>query len=103
MAAVPLVTFTANLQRHVQSPPGQTSGATVREALEEVFGKSPLLRTYVLDDQGRVRKHMSIFVDGQQIADREGLSDPVRPDSEIYVLQALSGGCAKVRGTSSEG
>lgn len=88
------VVFTANLQRHVQSPPGRTGGATVREALEEIFARSPLLRTYVLDDQGRVRKHMSVFVDGQQICDRETLADPVGPDSEIYVLQALSGGAA---------
>jgi hypothetical protein len=35
---------------------------------------------------------MMVFVDGQQIGDRERLSDPVRPASEIYVMQALSGG-----------
>jgi hypothetical protein len=46
----------------------------------------------VLDEQGRVRKHVNIFADGVMVADRVALSDPVAPTSEIYVLQALSGG-----------
>jgi hypothetical protein len=46
----------------------------------------------VLDDQGAVRAHMVVFVDGHQIRDRRHLSDPVSPDGEIYVAQALSGG-----------
>jgi sulfur-carrier protein len=86
------VVFTANLQRHVPSPAVDVAGATVREALEVVFAATPALRSYLLDDQGRLRKHMSIFLDGEQIQDRAGLSDPLRADSEVYVIQALSGG-----------
>jgi hypothetical protein len=33
-----------------------------------------------------------IFVDGHQIHDRAGLSDPVPVDAEVHVMQALSGG-----------
>ena len=51
-----------------------------------------LLKSYVLDEQGRVRKHVSIYLDGALIQDRLRLSDAVGPASEIYVLQALSGG-----------
>jgi len=50
------------------------------------------VREYVLDEQGHVRKHVAIYVDGRRIADRERLSDAVGSGSEIYVLQALSGG-----------
>jgi molybdopterin synthase sulfur carrier subunit len=46
----------------------------------------------VLDEQGHLRKHVVIFVDGQRVRDRELLSDPVRDSSEVYVLQALTGG-----------
>ena len=46
----------------------------------------------MLDEQGHVRKHVHIYVDGRRIADRERLTDSVTPKSEIYVLQALSGG-----------
>ncbi|MDX2092712.1 MAG: MoaD/ThiS family protein [Kofleriaceae bacterium] len=86
------VTFTPNLQRHVECPTEVVAGATVREVLEGVFAANPRLRGYVLDDQGALRKHMSVFVDGEQVADRERLSDPVRATSELYVMQALSGG-----------
>jgi sulfur-carrier protein len=89
---MPQVSFTANLQRHLAAPRADVSGATVREALEGVFRDHPRLRGYVLDDQGRLRRHVVVFVDGEAIADRDGLADPVRPESSIYVMQALSGG-----------
>ena len=86
------VAFTPNLQRHVECPTTEVDGATVRAVLEHVFATNPRLRGYVLDDQGALRRHMMIFVDGQQIADRDGLTDPVRASAEVYVMQALSGG-----------
>jgi molybdopterin synthase sulfur carrier subunit len=86
------VVFTQNLQRHVSAPPGEAPGATVREVLEAIFAAHPRLRGYVLDDQQRLRTHMVVFVDGQMLRDRVGLSDAVAPDSEVYVMQALSGG-----------
>ena len=86
------VSFTPNLERHVECPAQQIEGDSVRAVLDAVFALSPRLRGYVLDEQGALRRHMMVFVDGQQIGDRERLSDPVRPTSEIYVMQALSGG-----------
>ncbi len=86
------VVFTQNLRRHVGTADTEADGATVREVLDAVFAANPRLRGYVLDDQGALRKHMSIFVDGELVADRVHLSDPVRPGTEIYVMQALSGG-----------
>lgn len=89
---MPRVVFTPNLQRHVAVPPTDAPGRTVREALEAVFAGNPQARGYVLDDQGELRPHMVVFVDGQQVADRRALSDAVREGAEIYVMQALSGG-----------
>lgn len=89
---MPVVTFTATLERHLAAPASTVSGATVREALEEVFRANARLRGYVLDDQGRLRKHVAVFVDGEGVVDRAGLTDPVQPSSAIYVMQALSGG-----------
>ncbi len=86
------VVFTPNLKRHVECPTETVEGATVRAVLEAVFERNPRLRGYIVDEQGSLRRHMSVFVDGQQIIDRDRLSDPVRPASEIYVMQALSGG-----------
>jgi hypothetical protein len=89
---VATVSFTPNLERHVECPTRTVEGDSVRAVLDGVFAANPRLRGYVLDDQGALRRHMMVFVDGQQIEDRERLSDPVRPASEIYVMQALSGG-----------
>ena len=89
---MPQVTFTQNLQRHLDVPSCAVEGGTVREALEQVFRHNPMLRSYVLDDQGRLRKHVVIFVDGQVITDRTRLSDAVGSSSELLVMQALSGG-----------
>ena len=86
------VAFTPNLQRHVECPRREAAGSTVREVLDSVFADNPRLRGYVVDERGALRKHMIVFIDGRQIADRERLSDPVEPRSEIYVMQALSGG-----------
>ena len=86
------VVFTANLRRHVDCPQSEAKGATVREALENIFRSNERLRGYVLDDQSALRRHMAIVVDGRPLRDRVGLNDPVSSTSSIYVLQALSGG-----------
>jgi sulfur-carrier protein len=86
------VRFTANIQRHVACPDTDAAGATVAEVLEGVFAANPRARSYVLDDQGALRRHMTIFLDGAVIRDRARLSDPVSPGSTVYVFQALSGG-----------
>lgn len=86
------VAFTPNLQRHVECPRRDAPGATVREVLEGVFADNPRLRGYIVDERGALRRHMVVFVDGRQISDRERLSDRVGPRSEVYVMQALSGG-----------
>lgn len=89
---MPRIEFTPNLQRHVDCPPQDVAGATLREALDGVFARNPGIARYVLDDQGAVRRHMVVFIDGAPCRDRVHLSDPVSEGSEILVMQALSGG-----------
>lgn len=89
---MPLVVFTPALQRHVACPETRVTASTVREALEAIFAERPRARGYIVDDAGALRHHVVVFVDGAAIADRQGLSDAVNESSEIYVMQALSGG-----------
>ena len=86
------VSFTANMQRHVPCPDCEAEGETLGDVLEAVFAENTAARSYVLDDQGALRKHMTVFIDGRQVRDRQGLSDAVAKDSDIHVIQALSGG-----------
>ncbi len=87
-----MVHFTSNLRRHVDSPSVECSGATVKDVLDQVFKVHDRLQTYVLDDQGGLRKHMSVLLDGQAVKDRATFSDSVSGIKEIWVMQALSGG-----------
>ncbi len=89
---MPQVVFTENLKRHVDCAPAKVEGTTVAEVLAQVFESNPRLGRYVLDDQGMLRKHMLVFVDGSPAKDRVSLSDAVSEGSEIFVMQALSGG-----------
>ena len=84
--------FTPNLLRHVSTPTAHIEGATVRQVLENYFQVNPQVRTYVLDDQGNVRRHVTIFVNAEVIRDRQSLSDRVNENDEVFVMQALSGG-----------
>ena len=86
------VVFTPNLQRHVNSPPTTAEAASVREALDLVFATNPQLRSYVVDEQGRLRKHVNVYVNDRMVNDRITLSDAVSSRDEIFVFQALSGG-----------
>jgi hypothetical protein len=84
--------FTQNLARHTQCPAAQLEAGTVAELFERYFETWPAVRDYVLDNQGEVRHHVKVLVDGRNVRDRRKLTDHLNPDSEVYVFQALSGG-----------
>jgi hypothetical protein len=89
---MPQIRFTSHLVRHRPAPMIEAGGATVADVLAEGLAGDDLLRSYILDEQGRLRKHVTIYLRGAAISDRLRLSDAVGPGDEIYVLQALSGG-----------
>ncbi|HKT99389.1 MAG TPA: MoaD/ThiS family protein [Paraburkholderia sp.] len=84
--------FAASIQRHVATPEREIDARTLGEAFEAVFTDQPRLRGYILDDQGALRRHLAVFVDGRPVRDRQHLSDALGEASRVYVVQALSGG-----------
>ncbi|AVR94785.1 MoaD/ThiS family protein [Pseudoduganella armeniaca] len=86
------IVFTQQLARFLPVPQLATAAATLRAALDEVFADNARLQGYVLDDQGRLRANVVIFIDGRRTRERVRLDDPLRPDSTVHILQALSGG-----------
>lgn len=89
---MPRLIFTQQLARFLPVPAVETDALTLRAALASAFAGNPLLRAYVLDDQDHLREHVVVFVDGRRVSDRSGLNEALRPDSTVYILQALSGG-----------
>ena len=86
---MPRLIFTNHLNGIAPTGEPEFPGETVAEVLAAAFAAHPGLRHYILDDQGRLRKHVIIFVDNARVS---ALATPVAEASEIYVLQALSGG-----------
>lgn len=70
----------------------ECAGARLDAVLDALFVSHPNLRGYVLDERGAVRHHVAIFIDGDAIRDKQRLQQPLRAGSEVYVMQALSGG-----------
>ncbi|MBK5271266.1 MAG: MoaD/ThiS family protein [Bacteroidia bacterium] len=90
---MPTVKFTYALKRFfpkLKDVPA--NGNSLPEIFKEIETSYPGISSYVLDERGSLRKHVNIFVDGTMIDDREKLSDAVSSNSEIYIIQALSGG-----------
>jgi molybdopterin converting factor small subunit len=63
-------------------------GATIAEALRDLERHHPRLTGWVLDDQGRVREHVAVFVSGERVDGRAAVSERTRVD----VIGAVSGG-----------
>jgi hypothetical protein len=84
--------FTAHLRSVIAKSPVEADGSDVREAFRSVFLRNPLLEGYVLDEQGVLRQHVCIFLDGERLPNDRALDAPLQRGSEIYVMQALSGG-----------
>jgi molybdopterin converting factor small subunit len=82
------VVFTQNLRRHLAAPVGTVEAASVAGALDRVFADNARLRGYILDEQGRLRRHVVLYRNGDKVP----LDAPLAAGDELYVMQALSGG-----------
>ena len=89
---MPTIHFTSHLRRVAPTGPTRVEAATLGAALDAYFAAAPKVRSYILDDQGRLRRHVAVFIDGELLVDKKDLGRRVTPTSEIYVMQALSGG-----------
>jgi molybdopterin synthase sulfur carrier subunit len=66
---------------------------TVGEAFVMLGRDYPAVRQRVLDDQNDIRRHVNVFVDGENVRYMQGAATQVSNDTEIWVYPALSGGC----------
>ena len=90
---MPTVKFTYALKRFfpgLKDTPAK--GVILAEILDEMEASYPGISSYILDEQGRLRRHVNIFINGTMIPDRTKLCSQVSEKSEIYIIQALSGG-----------
>lgn len=67
--------------------------STLEEAIRVLFETYPLLRPHVYDDAGRMREHVLIYLNKDNVARMERLDIPLQAGDRLAVLQAVSGGC----------
>lgn len=67
----------------------EAAGATVGEVMDDLDRRHPGIAFRVIDEQGRVRRHVNVFVGEERAADR---ASPVPAGAEVFVVGALSGG-----------
>jgi hypothetical protein len=79
------VTFTSFIQHFAPCPSQEAFGNTVREVLDAYFTTNRRARGYIMDDQGGLRPHFVLYVDGVSLTDRVGLSDPVHARAVVFV------------------
>lgn len=67
----------------------EATGTTIDDVLRDLDHQFPGIRFRVVDEQGRLRQHMRVFVNDEMARD---LSAPLDPHDEVTLMQALSGG-----------
>lgn len=65
---------------------------TVGDAISALSGKSPGAHNRIMDESGNIRRHVNVFVNGENIRFLDGLSTPVDGNATITVIAAVSGG-----------
>ena len=83
------VVIPSALRSYTERSEAEASGATLAEVLADLERSYPGIRFRMIDEQDRVRRHIRIFVNGDQVHD---LSQPLKPTDEVIIVQALSGG-----------
>lgn len=76
----------------------QLEGATAGELLRRLEETHPRIRGWVLDEQGRLRPHVHVFINDEQ----GSLTSAVAPEDRIHVLQAISGGAPEAEGEDGD-
>lgn len=67
----------------------EAAGATVADVIDDLEARYPGIRFRMIDEQGNIRRHMRMFFDGEMVLE---LSQALRDDGELLIVQALSGG-----------
>ena len=68
------------------------SAATVRTALEELERSETALYRNICDETGAVRRHLNVFINADNVRDREGIETMLTPGDVVTILPAVSGG-----------
>lgn len=82
----PLRRFTANAEEVA------VNGSTIAAVVEDLEQKFPGMKERLCDEQGRVRRFVNLYVNGDDIRFLNSLETPVQEGDEIAIVPAIAGG-----------
>ncbi len=69
-----------------------TGPAPLSQVLDAAFEPWPVLASRIRDERGQIRRHVNVFVDGEDAKRAEGVQTQVGPQATVHVINAVSGG-----------
>ena len=67
-------------------------GTTLSEVLDDLDRNYSGIKARILDETGALRRHVNVYVGGEDVRRLEGLATPVGPNEEVMVIQSVAGG-----------
>lgn len=70
----------------------RVTGSTVSQALNDLTAQYPTIKPHILDNQGRLRRHINLFVNKENIKNLEGIETTVQESDLIILMPSITGG-----------
>ncbi|WP_067604048.1 ubiquitin-like small modifier protein 1 [Nocardiopsis listeri] len=68
-------------------------GATLAEILDDLEANHPGIRARILDDNGKVRRFVNVYVGDEDVRFEKGLQTEVKAGQQVSIIPAVAGGC----------
>lgn len=70
----------------------QVTGSTVSQAITDLTTQYPTIRTHIVDNQGKLRRYVNLFVNQENINNLDGLDTSIEESDKIILMPSISGG-----------
>jgi molybdopterin synthase sulfur carrier subunit len=68
-------------------------GATLTDVLDSLESSFPGIKARVVDDEGKLRRFVNIYVAEEDVRFSQGLDTPTPDGSQVSIIPAVAGGC----------
>ena len=90
---MPTVRFPAVMKYYVNN---QTEffvpAVTVQEVVDQVIEQYPSIKFHLVDENGNMRKHFNIFINGTHIRELNGMDSPLKDEDKVILMASAAGG-----------
>lgn len=90
---MPTVRFPALMKFYVDNQSEfEANGSTVVELIDNILARYPALKPHLFDENGELRRHFNIFVNGAHVRDLNGMETNLREDDRVVLMASAAGG-----------